>query len=241
MKQIELGDEAFIAGTIALVVALFLVWGISIVEYNEFALEREFGTLYQDIKETGFTWVGFGTLERVNNQIRNYEINIDAASKDMQEIKFDINLNIRIKEDFTYDYLKDYKTEELYLQYLNNKIEEKAKTIIFKYNAEDVLTNRLAISREIFEQISTIKELEYFEINDVALKNIDFSEEYDKILERKAQVDIEKGIIIKQKENLLLQQKNIESINVNDYFKYMLIEKWDGKSALIISDAVLIN
>src|SRR3972149_6351718 len=63
-----------------------LVFGLRIVEYNEYAFEREFGTLYQDQKETGFNWIGFGSLQRINNQVRNYEIIVKAVSKDLQDV-----------------------------------------------------------------------------------------------------------------------------------------------------------
>ena len=46
-------------------------------------------------------------------------------------------------------------------------------------------------------------------------------------------------MILKQKENLELQKKNIDTIDVDKYFKYQLIEKWDGKASLIISDSVI--
>jgi hypothetical protein len=42
-----------------------------------------------------------------------------------------------------------------------------------------------------------------------------------------------------EKSNLELQKQNIEIIDVNNYFKYMLIEKWDGKSDLIISENLI--
>ena len=71
------------------------------------------------------------------------------------------------------------------------------------------------------------------------MANLEYSEAYDSIIEEKAKLDIQKEIILRQRENLELQRININSIDVDKYFKYMLIEKWDGKSSLIISDAIL--
>jgi len=59
------------------------------------------------------------------------------------------------------------------------------------------------------------------------------------VIESKAELDIQKDIITKQKENLELQKKNIDSIDVDKYFKYQLIEKWDGKSALYIGSTLI--
>jgi len=218
---------------------LILVFGLRIVEYNEYAFEREFGTLYQDQKETGFNWIGFGSLQRINNQVRNYEIIVKAVSKDLQDVSIDLNLNLRIKKDQAYNFLVNYKDEATYLQYLNNKVQEKVKTVILKYDAVEILNNRLAISEEFNDDVSNIKELNYFEFNDLAIKNIQFGDEFTKSLERKAQVNVERDILIKQKENLEVMRQNMGILDVDTYFKYQLIEKWDGKTPLIISDAVI--
>jgi|SRR3972149_1041604 len=218
---------------------LILVFGLRIVEYNEYAFEREFGTLYQDQKETGFNWIGFGSLQRINNQVRNYEIIVKAVSKDLQDVSIDLNLNLRIKKDQAYNFLVNYKDEATYLQYLNNKVQEKVKTVILKYDAVEILNNRLAISEEFNDDVSNIKELNYFEFNDLAIKNIQFGDEFTKSLERKAQVNVERDILIKQKENLEVMRQNMVILDVDTYFKYQLIEKWDGKTPLIISDAVI--
>lgn len=224
------GQEAIGGFVIALLIIAIIwgLWAISIVQYNEFAYEREFGKLHSELKEPGFTWVGFGTLERVNNQVRTYTIKVDAATNDMQQVVFDVNINAKIKKDSSYDFIKDYKSEDTFIDYLENKIQEKSKAVIFEYGAQELLKNRLNISRNVYNEVSTIPELTYFEIKDITLSNIDFAEEYDKILERKAQVEIERDIIINQKENLRLLEENMNSIDIDTYFKYQIVEKWDG-------------
>lgn len=226
-------------GILVLLVGLVCLWGISIVKYNEFAYEREFGILKPELKEQGFNWIGFGQLERVNNQIRNYEIVVEGASEDYQDVKMVLNLNIKIKKEVVYDYLKEYQSEEQFRQYLNNKVQEKVKTIILKYSAEEVLLKRLEISEEMFLAIKEIPEIKYFNVNDINIKDIQFSDKFTDILERKAQVLIEREVLTRQEENLKLLNKNMMIVDVNTYFKYQLIEKWDGKSNLIISDAIL--
>jgi len=239
--QMEASSILLIIGALVVITLLFCAWGISIVQYNEYAFEREFGKLYQDQKEIGFNWIGFGTLDRVNNQVRNYEMTVTAASKDMQDVGIILNLNLRLKEDQAYNFLLNYKDETTYMQYLNNKVQEKVKTVILKYNAGEILNNRLVISKECFDDISNIKELVYFEFNDLAIVNIKFSDEFSKSLERNAQVEIERQILVKQKDNLQLMKENMGILDIDTYFKYQLIEKWDGKASLLISDALLYN
>ena len=218
---------------------VFLTFTISIVNYDEYAIEKEFGQLYSDVKDPGFTWVGFGSLIRVNNQVRNYEVVVSAASSDYQDVTLTLNMNTKIKKDSVYDFTKNYPSEEVYTHYLNNKIQEKVKSIVLKYDAETILKNRLNISHELYLSVKDIPELQYFEFNDLTIKDVQFSPKFNEILERKAQVKQEYEIIERQKQNLELLNENMKNINIDTYFKYQLIEKWDGKSSLIISDALL--
>ena len=225
---------------VIIVVAILAVFiGIRTVQYNTYAYEVEFGKLRPELKDPGLNWIGIGHLDTVNNQVRAYNIHVAAASKDMQDVTFDVNINSRLKKDESYNFLRDYQDEASFTTYVNNKIQEKAKTIIYKYNAKEILDNRLALGIEIKGEVQKIPELKYFEIDDVALANIDYSDEYKKAIEEKARLDIEKDIIVKQGENLVLQKKNMDSIDIDKYFKWTMINKWDGKSALIIGGKVL--
>lgn len=216
-----------------------LLFSIRVIDYNEYAVEREFGHLYKDVKEAGFTWVGLGDLIRVNNQIRNYEIIVASASNDYQDVTMTLNLNIKIKKDEVYNFIKNYQSEQTYNQYLNNKVQEKVKAIVLKYSAEDILNNRINISRELYQEVKSIPELSYFEFNDLVIKDVSFSPEFNDVLEKRARVNQEREIIIKQQENLKLQEKNMQEIDIDTYFKYQLIEKWNGQVPLIISDSLI--
>lgn len=235
----QIGMSLFIVGAIMFAIFIWCVWAFSIVQYNEYAYEVEFGKLDANSHTPGFTYVGFGSLVRVNNQVRGYNIHVEAATNDMQEVNFDVNINAKLKKDEAYNFIKDYKSEDTFFTYVNNKIQEKAKTIIYKYNAKDMLDKRLVISAEIKNEVSKMPELKYFELEDLALANIKYSDEYNKIIEDKAKLDVQREIIIKQKENLALQQQNINGIDVDKYFKYQLIEKWDGKAPLFLGQGVI--
>lgn len=240
MEKVPKFPVFFVVAFFAVIfVGMVLIWGLCIVSYDEFALEKEFGVLKDGIKPTGFNWVGLGSLIRVNNQVRNYQITVTGASSDKQDVNMIVNLNIRIKEDKVFDFVKAYTSEESYQSYLNNKVQEKIKSILIDYKADEVLDRRLEISKQLFESVKDIKELEYFEFKDLSITDIRFSEQFTDILERKARVSIERDILERQKENLELLKKNMAVVDIDTYFKYQLIEKWDGKSNLIISDALL--
>lgn len=212
---------------------LAIVFAFSIVGYDEYAIEEEFGSLKGEFKDQGITYVGFGSLIRINNQVRNYEIKADGYSKDKQKTVLDLTLNLQIKKEFTKDYIKNYRSEEVYAKYLTNKVQEKVKTIISKYKAEDFIDNRENISKELKESLVDVKELEYFEFKDVSIENVDYSEEFKEILERKAKVNIERDIIMKQRQNNIELRKNIDELDIDAWLKYQVGTNYKGETLIV--------
>jgi len=189
--------------------------------------------------DSGMKWIGWSTYKRVNNQVRNYEIVVDSASSDLQDVQVVLNMNIQIEKAQVYNFVKNYRNEEHYNEYLNNKIQEEVKTILLQYDAEEILKNRLKIRDEMKTRVMSITELKYFTINDLTIKDVEYTAKFNEVLEAKARVIQEREIITRQKENLMLIKENMQIIDIDTYFKYQLIEKWDGQSSLIISDAIL--
>lgn len=231
--------EAFeIVGTLFLIsigVLIFaFLFGFAIIDYNEYAVVKSLsGHLSNELRDQGFIYKGlFASAIRVNNQHRNHEVQIDAVSKDLQNVFIQLNINMQIKKDEVYNFVLNYPDEKIYTQYLNNKIQERIKIVVLKYGAEEFIYNRGNISREILSEVRNIPDINYFQISDIAIKNIEYSPEFTAILEKKAQIDIEQQIILKQKENVRLINDNIKLINMDDYFRYELINKWDGKSTI---------
>lgn len=231
---------AFIIFAVIMLVG-FALLGFRVVRYNEYAYEYELGNLKMDIKEPGIRWIGIGQLKRISNQYMNYNTKVDASTKDMQGVDFDVNVKLITKKDRAYEFFKDYPSMDSFKNYLESKIQEKSKTVLFKYNAEELLGNRLEITRNVLDSLKELDGVDYFEIKDFAISNIQFSGDFDAILERKAQVMIERGILEQQKENMRIMRENVDMLDTEDYLRYQIAEKWDGKASLIISDSFIMK
>jgi hypothetical protein len=48
---------------------------------------------------------------------------------------------MQIKSDKTYDFIKNYLNEDVYTDYLNNKMQENIKIDVLKYNVLDFVNN----------------------------------------------------------------------------------------------------
>lgn len=229
------GQEGVILSFI--VVVIFVLFGalfsFSIVSYNEYAIEKEFGQIVGDFKQPGFTYVGIGSLIRVNNQMRNYPVTVDGFTSDKQKVLLQLTLNMRIKEDLVKDYILDYKDEETYQLYLEKKAMDKVKVVLSKYDGEWVLENREALSVELTDMLREVEEVKYFEFKDVVIDDIDFSDEYRGILESKARVKIEREIIMLEKQNNVELKKNIDTLNIDSYLKYKIANNYKGESLFL--------
>lgn len=231
MNKNKKGQSEIFVGLfiIVLVIAsIVLLCSFRIVGYNEYAIEKEFGQIKGDFKDPGFTWVGIGSLIRVNNQIRNYDITVDGFSRDKQQVVLDLIVNLKMKKEFVKDFILNYKDEATYEEYITNKIQDEVKTILSKYEAQYALDNRDLLSEELTVMLQGVKEIEYFEFNDVVIDDIRYSEEYRAILEESARIDIEREIIIKEKENNIELKKNIDVLDIDSYLKYKIANKYTG-------------
>jgi len=225
------GQEETIIVVFILVVGA--VFSFSIVSYNEYAIEKEFGQIVGDFKQPGFTYVGIGTLIRVNNQMRNYAVDVDGFTSDKQKAVLSLTLNMKIKEDLVKDYILDYKDEITYQQYLEKKAMDKVKVVLSKYDGEWIIENRESLSAELTNMLREVEEVKYFEFKDVVIDNIEFSDEYRGILESKARVKIEREIIMLEKQNNVELKKNIDTLNIDSYLKYKIANNYKGESLFL--------
>lgn len=230
-KGQELGLAIF--GILAILLVFFALFAFSIVSYNEYAIEKEFGQIVGDFKQPGFTYVGIGSLIRVNNQMRNYAVDVDGFTSDKQKAVLSLTLNMKIKENLVKDYILDYKDEAIYKQYLEKKAMDKVKVVLSKYDGEWIIENREELSNELTNMLREVEEVKYFEFKDVVIDNIEFSEQYRDILESKARVDIEREIIMKEKQNNIELKKNIDALDIDSYLKYKIANNYNGESLFL--------
>lgn len=219
--------------TVSVLLVVSAFFAFSIVSYNEYAIEKEFGQIVGDFKQPGFTYVGIGTLIRVNNQMRNYAVDVDGFTSDKQKAVLSLTLNMKIKEDLVKDYILDYKDEATYQQYLEKKAMDKVKVILSKYDGEWIIENREELSSELTAMLREVEEVKYFEFKDVVINNIEFSDEYRGILESKARVKIEREIIMLEKANNIELKKNIDTLNIDSYLKYKIANNYKGESLFL--------
>lgn len=232
-------------------IILLLFGSFTIVNSGEIGLKVRFGKITNTPISEGINWKipGIEKIVKVNVKVRKYENEtaLSTSSKDLQIIN-NIIINVNYQIDNT-------KAVSLYKNVGNNyedvvitpAIQESVKSIISQYTAEELVTKRSEIANAITDNLN--QKLNSYGINilSTAIKNFDFSAEYNAAIEKKAvaeqnvltaQQELEKTKIDAEAKKVKAQgdaDANIvlEKTLTKDVLLQQFIEKWDGKLSTV--------
>lgn len=143
-----------------------------------------------DVCDEGICWK-IPIVEKVikyETRTMKYEISTSAASKDLQVVTTQVALNFHLLED---------KVNVIYQKVgvaiadriLNPAIQESVKASTAKYKAEDLIENREKVKEHIKEQLRD-RLMDYnIVMDDLSITNFEFSEQFAKAIEMKAQAE----------------------------------------------------
>lgn len=224
---------------IVIVIVLFLLIGsaITTISSGEIGLKVRFGKLVDTNLSEGLN-VKIPFVEKivkVNIKIQKTEIETTSASKDLQDVKIKLAVNFRVKEKDAVNLYKNVgnEYEEIILR---PAIEESIKSVISKYNAEELITKRQEVSDLALKTLQEKIEKYGIEGSEFNIINLNFSEDYGKAIEEKqvaeqqlekARLDAEARLVEAQatkKANDLLKQTLTKELLIKEF-----IEKWNGE------------
>ena len=224
---------------IVIVIVLFLLIGsaITTISSGEIGLKVRFGKLVDTNLSEGLN-VKIPLMEKivkVNIKIQKTEIETTSASKYLQDVKIKLAVNFRVKEKDAVNLYKNVgnEYEEIILR---PAIEESIKSVISKYNAEELITKRQEVSDLALKTLQEKIEKYGIEGSEFNIINLNFSEDYGKAIEEKqvaeqqlekARLDAEARLVEAQatkKANDLLKQTLTKELLIKEF-----IEKWNGE------------
>ena len=143
--------------------------------------------------------------EVVNMDNRNQKATVDLAcfSSDIQEVAVTYTINYQIQKSNAQTIYKTIGTG-YFTTVIAPRIQEAVKSVIAKYNAENLIANREKLSAEV--RAILIEKLEQYniEVLDASIENLDFSDVFTNAVEAKqvaeqnklkAQIEQEQAII----------------------------------------------
>lgn len=248
-----------VAGIGALAV-LGLALGTSYtVKTGEVAIVSKFGKIV-DVKGDGLHFKTPIIMSKDIMVVRNttYDFSrVEVSTKDMQTISLDLKMQVEITDpelvyrNFRNNYVQAYVTPVAY---------ESIQSVIAQYNIQDFVSKRQEVSNRMLESMKNKFKENGFNIRSINIVNHDFSDAYEKAIERTkiaeqdkitAEKEYEKqleiarkkkeiALALKEEKEIVIKTMEMEANTLNDkVLKKMFIEKWDGKLPTTMSDDVL--
>jgi prohibitin 2 len=169
-----------------------------------------------------------------------------AGTNDLQVIHTDLAVNWKIKPSAVVSIYRQYQ-DNIGNTVLLPVISESLRAVTARHNSEHLITQRDAVSTELYNELRTKLAPHNIEVVNVSLTNFGFSQEYQNAIEQKvvstqkkqqAEMDLQrvqvevKSRIAKaegEAKAIQIQSQAIQSNGGENYVKLQAIEKWDGK------------
>lgn len=229
------------------------------VKTGEVAIVSKFGKIV-DVKGDGLHFKKPIIMSKDIMVVRNttYDFSrVEVSTKDMQTISLDLKMQVEITNpelvyrNFRNNYVQAYVTPVAY---------ESIQSVIAQYNIQDFVSKRQEVSNKMLESMKGKFKENGFNIRSINIVNHDFSDAYEKAIERTkiaeqdkitAEKEYEKqleiarkkreiALALKEEKEIVIKTMEMEANTLNDkVLKKMFIEKWDGKLPTTMSDDVL--
>ncbi|WLT39406.1 prohibitin family protein [Synechocystis sp. B12] len=191
------------------------------------------------------------TVEVLNIRVQKREIEAEASSKDLQDVFTDVALNWHlIPETVDQVFAKVGNQEQVVDHIIDPAIEEVLKAVLAKYTAEEIITKRDQVKREVDTVLINRLENYHITIDDLSLVHIHFSKGFRDAVEAKqiAEQEAKQAEFIAQKAvkqaeamvNLAKgeaeAQRLIKATLTPEILQKRAIEKWNGNLPLMVGD-----
>ena len=171
---------------------LFLILGMfkpfAIIKAGERGVIMRFGKVQDVILDEGLHPVIpiMNTVEPLSVRVQKNDIDAEASSKDLQDIKTQVALNWHIdpaKVNRVFQRVGD--EEQIVLRIITPAVAEIVKAATAQKNAEEIITKRKDIKQQIDEELKQRLDDYGILVDDVSLVNVSFSPEFARAIESK--------------------------------------------------------
>ena len=236
-----------VLGFIALIIVLGLLFGSwTIIGAGERGVVLRLGEVNR-VLDPGFhgklPWVE--TVISLDTRIQKYETKAAAYSQDIQTVDATLALNYHLQQDDVGALWKEIGADYL-SRIIDPAIQESVKAATAKFTAQELIEERPKVKDEIKTQLSQRLQGRYITVDDFSIVNFQFSDDYEKAVERK-QVAQQDALTAKNKleqvkfeadqtvasakaqaEAIRIQAEAITQQGGEDYVRLQAIKQWKG-------------
>ena len=223
-----------------LIILFFNSWFIVEPWYNWFTV-----TLWKINKTVYSDWLHIKTpfitkAVKYNIQTQKLQEKSEASSKDLQTVTASIVVNYKYKESEVVNLYKNvWKEEKVAEKIITPAVQEVFKSVVAKYSAEQLITERSNVSKDIETTLNTRLKDYGIQIQLFNIVNFDFSKSFNDAIEAKVTAEqnalAEKNKLEKVKyeseQKVVAAEAQAKAIQTQwgaEYVKLKWIEKWNG-------------
>ena len=198
---------------LAILSMILVAPSVHMVEAGEIAVVKVWGKAeYTRQAGTYFDFWVSNQYEVYDAKVQNLDIDSTAYSKDAQTMDITMTVQYKINPEFALEIATQYGNLRLLENRVNTSCIEKAKSILSKYSAMEIIENRASISPEVERTIlTTIADTYYVDIVTVVLTDISFSDAFENTVEDKMIAEQEKLKAEYEKEKAIIEaEKELE-------------------------------
>lgn len=239
-----------------LTISMILLTGCTIVGPGERGIRVSMGSTSSDVKQSGaYLWIPvlYG-MANIDIQVQKSEVEASAASKDMQEINTHVAVNWSIDETKVVELYKSVGDEsDIYQRIISPAVNEVMKSAVSQKTAEEVLTKRLDMKKDIDSLLASRLGNYGIKLLDVSIVNLTFSKEFSDAIERKqiAEQEAKQAEYLAQKatqeakanvemaKGQAESQRLLKSTITQELLQKMAIEKWNGQYPQVMGTGTL--
>lgn len=228
-----------------IIVTALTMTACSVVGPGQRGVRVSLGTVSEEPKPPGaYLWIPFIMgMAKIDVQVQKTDIESSAASKDMQDVHAAVAVNWALSPENvvkTYKEIGDeYEIEE---RILKPAVNEVMKAATARRTAEEVLTQRLDMKKDIDAGLLERLKRYGIELHDVSIVNLKFSEGFSQAIEHKQiaeQQAKQAGYVaekatqdakaeVERAKGQATAQNLIKSTMTKEILQQRAIEKWDG-------------
>jgi regulator of protease activity HflC (stomatin/prohibitin superfamily) len=257
----------FILGAVVVLLVVLLIGALvsgSTVEPRHVGVKITMGRVEPGVLQPGFHFVipFVQRIRQIDVGVQPIEFtDIEAASQEYQTVRLTGTLNYRIRSDNADELIqtiRDDFDDIVVIPALNDYL----KQILPTYPVEQVLANRDNIRSRAKERMNANLGQYGIEVNDIYLKNISFSQEYQAAIEKK---QTEQQLVLADQQTLARKRIQAEQAVADakgrsdaavetargeaesnrlrasgitqELIQYLWVQKWDGKQPMVTGEA----
>jgi prohibitin 2 len=185
-------------------IAMIIVGSALTVPNGSVAVMTRFGRVTGDIKEAGFSWKAMVDAPQVMSiQTQKYEEDAAAASKDLQDVTTKIAINYKLDKARAAEVYRTIGHSFINIIAMP-AIQEVSKSVIARYNAEDMILKRESVRTDIYITLKDVLAQRGIIVEQLNITNFTFSSEFTRAIEAK----------VVAQQNVLQAQNKLEQIKV---------------------------